>query len=904
MKNNPSAFSETSLGSGLALSVSDSILQTKIRVDEHRMARSQYGIGTGSGHIEFYIYSPNALAASAVLDSTSSGHRVCVGIVDGQASFSKYVGQDTHGWGIEPDGYVWHNGAIVARFTAWTLNDYIGITLDQVRQALTFTKNGTVLGSVDLPSESAGAIIYYYAATVSGNPGDLAVWANAGQTPQRYPGSTVGGWFHLGTGLVPLYLATEPYICASDDETPNQKYEGDLDRAQSPPNINRGVKFWPWGSSAPSQLQRGGQIQLTILDPHGDYDELTSLDIRDQLVTISTVYQGEPLSNATPVLEAVIDRCEQPTDQTKLLFCTDKLALLQSQLVRPLFAPNADPAVAGKPWPLSIGICRTYVPPFYDTANLKMAAGDEFITAVGKWRHGGREWGYTIDYSVDVDGKTFIATEAQTAKVTAETTTFGGTFSESDVDILTNSSGTGVFGSAVANAHGQPDGWLGTGGYFRDDPINTVFQLVGSSPNKVLRQAQSADTVYRLKRIGSSIAPGETCAYEVVVKLAPFYGSGTDEFGNPIDIPPAYLGFGCVDTNSFQFYLWKKFPVADPQFYHGGPAPSPVTYRGTFTNNQNLALPLIFGFLCNNLIQGSGGITSLLEVESIRVVSLPALLQNVTLDGPGLDGMLQDIFITHGPLRADEYDPTGAVAIDADTGYKCGIHVSENETQQCMDVARPVLDSFCADAYVNRAGKVSTVRLIAPEDVDDADIAGTLTANDFQGYLQPFPDNAENLRTRLSGCKNYDPYSESDFANVSLDDVPQIVRKQLEQQFQWTVTANAVLSPKYAAYATTAAPLPSQLDREVDGQTEISRVCNLYTSPRHFYVCTVFAKDGRTFELGDVWDVTYPFRDFEDSSDLVSELSGAVAPTTRRLFLAGIQEQPSEGISTLTLWGL
>lgn len=899
MKNNPSAFSETSLGRGLALSVSDSILQTKIRVDEHRMARSQYGIGENSGHVEFYIYSPNALAASAVLDATSSGHRVCVGIVDGQASFAKYVGEDAHGWGIEPDGYVWHNGAIVARFAAWTLNDYIGATLDQVRQTLTFKKGNTDLGTISLPSESAGAIIYYYAATVSGNPGDLAVWANAGQTPQRYPGSTVGGWFHLRTGLVPLYLATEPYICASDDEMPNQKFEGDIDHA---PSINRGVKFWPWGSSAPSQLQRGSQIQVSILDPHGDYDELMSLDIRDQLVSISTVYQGDAFSTATPILEAVIDHCEKPTDQTKTLFCADKLALLQSQLVRPLFAPNADPAVAGKPWPLSIGICRTYAPPFYDTANLKMAAGDEFITAVGKWRHGGREWAYTVNYSVDVDGKTFIAAEPPTAKITAETTTFGGTFTENDVDILTNSSGTGVFGSAVANAHGQPDGWVGTGGYFRDDPINTVFQLTGVSPNKVLRQLQSADTVYRLKRSGSTVAPGETCAYEVVVKQAPYYGPAVDAQGEPIDILPAYLGFGGADSNSFQFYLWTKFPIAEPQFYHGGTPPAAVTYRGTFTNNQNIALPVIFGFLCNNMNQGSGGITSLLDVENIRVVELPALLQNVTLDGPGLDGMLQDIFVTHGPLRADEYDPAGAVAIDAATGYKYGIHVSENETPQCMDVARPVLDSCCADSYVNRAGKVATVRLIAPEDVDDADIAFTLTANDFQGYLQPFPDNAENLRTRLSGCKNYDPYSEADFANVSLDDVPQIVRKQLEQPFQWTVTANAVLSPKYD-YATSADPLPSQLDREADGQTEITRVCKFYEEPRNFYVGTVFVKAGRSFEIGQVGDVTYPFRDFEDDADLVSELSGAVAPTTRRLFLADIQES-GDGLLSLVFWGL
>src|SRR6185503_11008288 len=135
-----------------------------------------------------------------------------------------------------------------------------------------------------------------------------------------------------------------------------------------------------------------------------------------------------------------------------------------------------------------------------------------------------------------------------------------------------------------------------------------------------------------------------------------------------------------------------------------------------------------------------------------------------------------------------------ATNIDDETGYKYGIHVSENETPQVMDVARMVLDSATADVYVNRSGKVSTVRLIAPEDVATGLVAGSLVANDFQGYLQPFPDNAENLSTRMAGCRNYDPYSEADFANLSFDDVPQIVRKQLEQPYQWTVTANASLS--------------------------------------------------------------------------------------------------------------
>jgi hypothetical protein len=119
------------------------------------------------------------------------------------------------------------------------------------------------------------------------------------------------------------------------------------------------------------------------------------------------------------------------------------------------------------------------------------------------------------------------------------------------------------------------------------------------------------------------------------------------------------------------------------------------------------------------------------------------------------------------------------------------------------------LDSSCSANYVTRAGFINTAQLIAPEDATS--VAGTLTVDDIDGYLQPYQDLAENLTTRMSGFKQYDPYAESDFSTVSQTDVPQLVRKLLAQQFQWTVTANAVLATCYAA-ADNTKPLESQLD--------------------------------------------------------------------------------------------
>jgi hypothetical protein len=365
MKNNPSAFSETSLGSGLAIvRFNDSILQTKIRrrraPDGAVAVRHRH---QASGHIEFYIYSPNALAASAVLDSNgfirasrvrsaSSTDRRAFNEVrrarmrtDGASSRTAMCGTTVRSWHASP---------------SWTLNDYIGITSRPGSPSSSYRlrKTERCIGSVDLPSLKAPARSSTTTRrAVSGNPGDLAVWANAGQTPQRYPGIprlVVGSISR--TGLVPLYLATEPYICASDDETPNQKYEGDLDRAQSPPNdqsrgevlaVGRERAFAASARRADPAYHPRSRMATTM--------NLTSLDIRDQLVTISTVYQGDAAlhRHAGSRSRSSIAASNRPI-RRKLLFCTTSLPCCnRSSCVRCSRRMPILP-VAGKPWPLSI----------------------------------------------------------------------------------------------------------------------------------------------------------------------------------------------------------------------------------------------------------------------------------------------------------------------------------------------------------------------------------------------------------------------------------------------------------------------------------------------------------------------------------------------------------------------
>ena len=1030
MKTNAVPFDQNAIGPGLTLSVNDTILQTSADVDEHRHARSQFGQASVKSAVEFYIYSPNAVTPS--LAPSSAGIPLLVGIVYPGADLAKYVGEDAYGMGYCPgDGNVYQNGAVIETFATRALNSYIGVMVDFVALSITFymvKADGamTTLGTLDIPA----ATDIWYAATVSGNPGDLGIWANAGQTPLRSR-NLVGGWYHLGIGIEPLYLATEPYISSPTDLIPHFKYSGDMEWKESQIAISRGVRFWPWGPSAPTV--GGSQIQFTINDPKKIYGDLMSEDIRDQLALFSRLPHNTTFdANAQAVFSAIIDKCEQPTDQTKVLHCKDKLVLLESQLIRAMFPPNADPSVAGKPRPMSLGICRTYSPSLYEA--LSFAASDTPITGIGKLREQGKELAYGIDATITPDAESFTRADAPAGKWTVETTDFGGSFDPGATDIL---NGDGDFGSVVsdgggtsatshssitigtgakvfatvadttipryfqagdtvtvsatsgntmtgtvtsfisgtltlsiasvtgsgtfdfwnisnpASAHsnssaalttgaktfaissfagfnttfvigsaitltasggsltgtvvspgytagnvhvnitstagaggpysswsivggqGQPHNWIGFGGY-PTDPGSIIFQVKGTSPNKYVEQEQYQEAVYGIRHATLIINPGQTIAFEVDVKLNPLYGSGfTDTSGKPIVVAPALLAFGGIPSfSAFKSTEWTRFSV-----------PNVGAFRGTFTNTDSKPRPLCLALICNEMTEGGGGRFSYLQLNSIKLIALPDLLTNVALSGPGLAVILRSLLIDHGPLEPGDYTNAGARIIDAN-GYQYGLHISPDDAPQVYACARLLLDSACADIYVDRSGFVLATQLIAPE--DETTVDGTLTENKIQGFLQPIPDLAENLTTRMSGCKNYDPYSESDFANVSQSDVPQLVRKQLEQPFQWTVTANAVLATRYAS-ADNTKPLESQLDLQTDGQKEITRVCALYSVPRNFYVCTVFSPIGTQYDIGDVLLVTYPISGLE---------------TGRQLLVVGMTERPTDSTTQLVMWGL
>jgi len=884
MSNIAVAFDENAIGQFLTLSNSDTLLQIGSTCDAHRCARSQFGQGSiaqssdDNVSVEFYLFSP-------LNTNPSLTGAAYLGVVLAGAAVNKYVGEDPKGWGLNlGDMKVYNNGAVVATFSGTiNYNDYIAVIVYPAEGQITWVQNGKSLGTITVASGVGG--FYFYAATISGGIGGMGVLANSGQFQSKYNYGTKG-WLHKALGLVPFNVATESYINQSSDTVPNSVYPGDLDRMKSPVKISRSVPCWMHGASMPPQLGRATSVQLDILDPNGVYNQLLTADIRDQLVRFRRCLQGTSSDAAEGVFTAVIDRCEQTSDQTKTIYANDKIILLQNQLQRPIFMPNVDPSVAGKPWPIAWGICRTYTPSLWDSVNSIYALSATVISQIGFPRVSGKALAPGT-YVLSADSKSIDLNFAPQGAFTIETSSYLSSFSTVATDYL---GGAGQFNTNTGSS-GYPTNWSGGKAtwqsYFTLSSTDE-FQLGGgTNPNNSMVVNNHGNMCW-MQHNSIVLHAGRSYSFSIKVDQVPLWSDHGQMYqGSPLNgtgwytIAPAQLLIGYQANRSS---AWTAF--ATLQLTAAG------TYIGVLTNTTTSDQPLTLAFLSNLLNQTPVG-SSKFKLANIFMNELPAYQTNIPLNGPGLDQSLQNFLITYGPFSQAEYDSTGAAAVDTATGWVHGLYVSPDETPNVEACAQKFLASVGAQIYVGRDEKIHTFVLDAPENVGQpgcyyTSSSGSLTVTDFDGFLIPYPDLAENLTTRLSGGKNYNPLSESDFQNTSLTDVSLSLRKSLIVPFQWTVVAGVKLPTRYN-HAMNAAPLESTFDVSSHGQASITRQCGLYNSPRNFYVGTVFTPIGRTIDIGQVWFVTYPV------GNLI---------TGRYLVVLGTVESPSEELTEVVFWGL
>lgn len=912
---NYSTLDETNLGTDLVLSEGDNIVAPATFSTVFHMARCTIAQSRYPSSVECMVYSPDGTAPT--LNS-----QAVIGIMfevdnwnDGTTDHTnaeiknRCVGQDFFSFAYHLyDGMIWNNNADFTQFDSATYGDYLRLDLDPPNGTVAIYKNGTLLGVV---TTGYAGQAWKYCASVGGNAGQRAIWMNPGVTPMRYiPPSNNGGWWLPAPVIESLLLSTEGYIgkALNDWEVPyilpnyNEKYVGDIDDARNPLSLFDSVHFSPWGASAPAELGSGGLAAIHINDPGGKYGDLLNDAARGMQLPLYRTRTNTPIADAEHLFVGVVDHCEQDTLSTKILYARDQRSRLAVPLRRALYPPDLIPSVASKPRSMSLGAVRNYLPEQLDKDGKVYGAHDGAITGVGQCRIGGvpKTFGSGSGLVLSADGASFVFTTAPTAQFTAETTSTGVAFNPAQADALLN---YGNFKTCnFDSTYRMPNLWTSS---YATDPIDTSGHRIsdGSATDRFfihsvgaqkLKCISQPNIVRGFSSVTSVIKARRTYVYKLEILNVPQHGLVMG--GGSAD--PAYL-YLCPQENYSAEANIVPFGTGEGRariaLDHVTDDPN-YPLIGMFTSQFDANKPLCF-VLAGNLVRvgqteeqhrNNALSTHFLGLGKCTLYELPAITDNMTLDGPGFDAMLRALIIDRGPVEQPEYNSADAEAIDQDTGYLYGLRVASTETPTVDDCVRQLCNSCLVDIYNDDDGMFRAMRLFAPELVPIGEVKGTLRS--VRGELVKYPDLAENLSSRASGCRNYDPmvFNDGDILFDPVTGVPMDVRAKLSATYQWTVTAGIRLAERYR-HAYNAEPLLTLLDQKAHGQDLVKYINTLYKDARNFYVGDFYWPFGKAFKLGDVWNVQYDLDGLEDG---------------RQLVIVGRQRQPGPEWCKLIFWGL
>ncbi len=274
----------------------------------------------------------------------------------------------------------------------------------------------------------------------------------------------------------------------------------------------------------------------------------------------------------------------------------------------------------------------------------------------------------------------------------------------------------------------------------------------------------------------------------------------------------------------------------------------------------------------------------------------------VNLTGTNLQTALQTLIETEGGKSPSVWSSADAAAIDTAAGYtSLGNYYDQAIT--IRNSCQPFLDSYAADFFIDRNGVVRIFRLVDPGTITSS---GTIAENVILGpvsggsveagltigstqnsMIAMSQDRAPGLTTKAGARFNQSKSSMGDFGSTSLADCPNTTRYLLTQDFQAIASSGAQLSNSYRV-AQQAAPLRTCFDSVTEAQTEIDRVCALYTDQRFFYYIPVKADATDIYEIGQAWLLQYPRYDLSAGKNVL---------------ICGIAENPITEQLTLICWG-
>ncbi|HJU39376.1 MAG TPA: hypothetical protein VJ724_07355, partial [Tahibacter sp.] len=289
---------------------------------------------------------------------------------------------------------------------------------------------------------------------------------------------------------------------------------------------------------------------------------------------------------------------------------------------------------------------------------------------------------------------------------------------------------------------------------------------------------------------------------------------------------------------------------------------------------------------------GIGNGSALVQFHDVRVELLGDVVQTLPVEGITLAGYMRAIFERYGGLAPSEWSVDDCASIDAETGYRIGVHLREPTT--VADAARLVLDTYCAVQYTDAAGVICTRRLRDPSRAKSFDIVYEFGEHNIEYGISTDVDLAPGLTTSIGARRNWTTFNESDFV-TDYDAVPAALRMQFQRTSQLHLVAAGSVSDTYL-HAAQAPPLDSLLDSPDAAQREINERVAPYaggttdlltraltrTLPRFVTFSALYDGPPPQLHFGDIVRLKYPRFGF-DAGVAVAVWDVTVEPARKRL---------------------
>lgn len=548
----------------------------------------------------------------------------------------------------------------------------------------------------------------------------------------------------------------------------------------------------------------GGLGNIELINDDGALDTLTTEALIGAEARVYVVDQDRPMSEATRIATAVVERIEARGEQTVRIVTGDILARLDRPLQDDLYDAASDrPAtLEGQPRPIAFGTPLSCPIVLVDEVDYEYDAHDSDafdvtqvrdmgfpLTAVTQWQISTTPGVYGVELLQVPEGRVVA-----------------------DIDA------TSYVGEVII---GGSDGDFDSSSEFATWDTETVATAsVSYGSSELIEMSAGQGGAYLIWP--DTLTAGETYAVSVDVTITSVTGApgnaGVQVFFRPDSLDPGeYVSIGLRTTAGSETMAGSFVP----------PSPGQLV----------------------------------IECIAVGDGTIEATIDNITLTRTAAGGDVADLVrmvLARAGIGADAIDATSIAALETARPWACGYFTAQ--AVQAADVLTQVMDSVYGWTYIQPDGKISVGYLQPPEtgsavlDITDTELAGEVEIE---------PDLADGLSTTVAGARNWYVYGPGELA----DAIGDTDRGLLTADFRIRRTAaNPVgleLGPRAGRRVAddSRAGIPTLLIDEADIQAAADYLADLYpaSAPRRFYRLPVFVSRtaAATLQPGDKITLTH-----------------------------------------------